>query len=227
MKPALATTLFAPFELKAQDDTARTFEGIAAAYTQDAGGDVIHPGAFKRTLDHWRGSGRVVPLLDQHAASLNPAHSVVAHTLGKMIEATEEASGLRARFQVAKTKAGDDLLALLRDGMVEGLSIGYKAVNPQPREDGGRDLREVKLSEISVVTFGMNADALIDLSSVKSLLGKSDLSDEERAELLDLKAQIERALQPALPVGLAPEDPHRLDIESKVRGLMLHSLATP
>lgn len=186
MSHTTVARLFAPLEVKARDDAARTFEGLAAAYSLDHGGDVIHPGAFKRTLDHWKTSGRTLPLLDQHAMSLNPTHSVTQHTLGKLLDAEERDGGLWARFQVAKTRAGDDLLALLKDGMVEGLSIGYQPINPQRDDSGVRHLKEVRLHEVSVVTYGMNPDALIELSSVKSIteaLKAGTLSDDEKAEI--------------------------------------------
>lgn len=210
--------IFAPFEVKARNDDARTFEGIAAAYTEDLGGDVIHPGAFKRTLAEWKSAGRVLPLMDHHPMTLNPTFSVTQHTLGKLLDAEEREDGLWAKFQVSKTRAGDDLLALLRDGMVEGLSIGYKAVNPERDDMGRRHLREIRLDEISVVTYGMNPDALVNLSSVKSVLAGLDrehLSDEDRTELRRLASRIGNLLKTSAPgeepAGDDPQDDEKPD----------------
>lgn len=220
-----------PMEVKGRDDSERTFEGLSAAYSVDLGKDRIHPGAFKRTLDHWRQSGRVIPLLDQHAAMKNPVHSVTQHTLGKMLEAEERDTGLWTRFKVAATKAGDDLLALLRDGMVEGLSIGYDAVNPE-HAGGIRHLKEIKLGEVSVVTFGMNPDALIIPGSVKSLdeltalLREGTLTPEQKAELRALLSESDPPAE-GTPAGkgLAPDDPQRIAIEERLRAITLRSLA--
>jgi uncharacterized protein len=199
--------IFAPFELKAQDTGARTFEGRAAAFTLDTGGDVIHPGAFAKSLQDWATTGRVIPLLDNHPMIFQPqTHSVVRGTLGKMIEAAEGEDGLWAKFAVANTAAGNDLQTLLKDGMVEALSIGYKAVNPERDGNGVRHLREVKLQEISVVTWGMHPDTLIDMSSVKAALAEMDpqhLSDEDRRELRRLASRIGHLLRDAPPADAA------------------------
>ena len=55
-----------PFHVKrdALDEDSRTFEGLAATWDLDLGGDVIHRGAFKRTLEEWQKAGSVIPLLD-------------------------------------------------------------------------------------------------------------------------------------------------------------------
>ncbi|TVS11858.1 MAG: HK97 family phage prohead protease [Gammaproteobacteria bacterium] len=161
-------TIRVGFEAKAVSEEERTFEGLAAAYSLDLGGDVIQPGAFRRTIDHWKASGRVLPFLDQHSPSVNPSHSVTQHTLGRITDMEERDGGLWIRVKVARTQAGDDYMALLRDGMVEGLSIGYRAVNPEMDDEGVRHLKEVALMEVSAVTWGMNPDALVDLASVKS-----------------------------------------------------------
>ena len=113
---------FAPFEVKAADVETRTFAGLAATWDEDLGGDVIQKGAFTRTLDHWRAAGgrRVIPLVDNHAYKLksNPSFRDI---VGKLEDAREEDSGLWKRYAVARTQAGDDLLALAKDGMVTGL----------------------------------------------------------------------------------------------------------
>lgn len=222
MKTTARATL--PFELKAQDDDARTFEGLSAAWSLDSGGDVIHPGAFKRTLDHWRESGRLIPLLDQHSAMRNPTHSVTRHTLGKMVEAEERAEGLWSRFQVAKTRAGDDLQALLRDGMVTGLSIGYAAINPERGEGGVRHLRELKLGEVSVVTFGMNADALIDTDSVKSIDDVSEALKEGRLTVDQIRALLSESDPPeeGTPTKDGPAHyEHQAALSARIRMLNL------
>ena len=55
--------------------------------------------------------------------------------------------------------------ALLRRGVIRGLSIGYDTVK-SVMDGGVRKLTELKLWEISVVTFPMNPEAMV--TSVKS-----------------------------------------------------------
>jgi HK97 family phage prohead protease len=203
--------LIAPFEVKARSDSARTFEGLAAAFSLDLGGDVIHPGAFTKSLSTWKGGGQVIPLLDMHAPKLNPTHSVTRHTLGKLVDAEEVKEGLWSKFQVARTTAGQDLMALLEDGMVEALSVGFNPVGAKRDAKGIRHISDLVLGEISVVTFGMNTDALIDLESVKSMLvgmEPGSLSKAERAELRRLASRIGSLLRSAPPAqaAVAPKE---------------------
>jgi HK97 family phage prohead protease len=223
-----AKSLVRLFDVKALDEEARTFTGLAAAYSLDQGGDIILPGAFKRTLKDWRGAKkRIVPLLDAHD------RFSVRSVIGKMIEATEVDDGLEATFQVIEGNDGDEVFRRVKGGYVDGLSIGYEAVEiRQPSVDESRAgvwryLKEVKLLEVSVVPFPMNADARIDLDSVKALLAKGDLSDIDRQELTEVQDQISALLSKgsdATPATLATDDPARLAIEAKVRGLTLRSL---
>lgn len=200
---------FAPFTLKAQDDGARTFEGESSVFTLDETKDIIHPGSYKRTLDHWKASGRVIPLMDYHSYKLNPSHSVTQHTLGKMVDAEERGDALWTRFQIAKTRAGDDLQALLRDGMVEGLSVGFKPIVAGRDEKGVRHIRELQLLEVSVVTFGAHPDALVDLASVKALvdaLKDGSLTTEQEDEIRQLPDEQKSRLRALLETAPAQED---------------------
>ena len=159
------------FELKATDDATRTFSGLAAAYSQDLGGDVILPGAFKRTLADWRkAKAKLIPLMDSHS------RGSVRGIVGKMTEAAEVADGLEATFSVIEGPDGDEVYRRVKGGYVDALSIGYQAMEirtpteEEQRRGVWRFLKEVKLLEVSVVAFPMNPDARIDLSTVKSLL---------------------------------------------------------
>ncbi|MDB4952075.1 MAG: phage prohead protease, family [Gemmatimonadetes bacterium] len=223
-------------EIKAgtANEDARTFQGLASTWDEDLGGDVIHQGAFARTLSHWRTSGRVMPLIDLHR------YDSVRRVVGKMMAAEETNAGLLCTF--AMMEAGDpDADAAWRrvkGGYVTGLSIGYRAVKyeyVQP-PGGGYDIRhlnEVELREVSLVIWGMNPGAQIDTGSAKSLadaLRAGGLTDEEKAEiraLLDAPAPAPAPEPPAVdaPKGLAPEDPRRLALEAAVRALTIRSLA--
>lgn len=226
-KAAPTGRIVVPFEVKATDTSGRTFEGDSATTGRDLGGDIIHPGAFARTLDHWRASGgpegkgaRVINLLDQHAYKLSFAPSVVEHTLGRLIEAEErtvptdggeDETVLWSKFLVARTQRGDDLLSLIEDRHATRLSIGWKAVrfdfSTMTDEDGNtvrvRNIYELMLGEISVVMFAMNPQALIDVDSVKAVVEQyaaGELNDDDRSALKGLHDRIGTLLE-----GKAPE----------------------
>lgn len=203
MSKTKACSLLTPFQVKAFHEADRTFDGLAATWDLDLGGDVIERGAFKRTLDHWRKSKKVLPLLDSHNSYS------VRSVVGKLLEGEELKEGLSARFKVIDGPDGDEIFRRMIGGYVDGLSIGYSAIKvryPETEEEkaGGvwRYLEEVKLHEISVVLWPMNEGARIDTDSVKALLmaaRDSDLTDDERAELSALSDQIRALLQKAGP----------------------------
>lgn len=217
------TKALAPFEVKGTDDDARTFEGLASTWEQDLGGDIIHQGAFRRTLDHIQSSKRKLPLIDQHN------YGSVRSVVGGMVEAKETDEGLEATFALIDGPDGEEIYRRVKGGFVDGLSIGYEPVRWEMEERDGeqiRHLHEVKLHEISVVLWPMNEGARIE--SVKSLLARFDrdeITEDELAELTKMEREIGALLAKHTP-GLAPEDPRRLELEALTRDLTLRSLAT-
>lgn len=222
-----------PFEVKALDEEARTFRGIAAAWSLDLGDDVIEKGAFKRTLDHWRGSKakRPIYLLNGHNAW------DVQDVVGKMVDAEETDDGLDTGWQFVGQgdPAADAAYTRVKGGFITGLSIGYSPIQwDMEKRDGRmvRHLKEVKLHEVSLVVFPMNEDARINVASVKSLFSGTltdeakallrDLSDEQKAEL---RALLEAKSESDDAPALAPEALVQ-SIQTRVLRLKARQLAT-
>jgi len=232
------TAMSAPFEIKAIDEGARTFKGLSATWDEDLGGDIIYPGAFARTIDHFKTSGRVIPLMDGHPEGEGLAGQRVGRVLGKVLQANETKSGVETLFQmVPDDAAADAALRRVKGGFVTGLSICYKAVNPT-REKGKRHIRELKWFSTGMVLTGMNPNSQADPMSVKALVDElrdGTITEETKALLIALPDELKSALRALLdapadesapPPGLAPEDPKRLQLESLFRDLTLRRLAT-
>src|SRR5947199_5790172 len=120
------------------------FEGYASLFgVPDNAGDVVAPGAFARSLSR-RGTQRI-RMLYQHFAH---------EPIGVWEDIREDARGLYVRGRLTTDiERGRDVLALLNDGALNGLSIGFKT--QRARRDpaiGTRVLMEVELWEVSVVT---------------------------------------------------------------------------
>jgi HK97 family phage prohead protease len=130
-----------------------TVEGYASLFGEiDQARDMVMPGAFERSLS-LRGVRRV-PMLFQH----DPAEPV-----GVWLELREDARGLYARGRlIPEVARGRELLALLRAGTADGLSIGFRTVkgrrDPKTRI---RKLDVIDLWEISIVTFPLLAEARV------------------------------------------------------------------
>ncbi|MDQ0303778.1 HK97 family phage prohead protease [Ancylobacter polymorphus] len=133
------------------------FEGYAAVFGRvDLGRDLILPGAFSRSLAE-RGAGGV-RLLFQH----DPAEPI-----GSWLSLAEDSVGLYVKGQLTLDVArAREVLALMRAGAIDGLSIGFRTVegrtDPRTRV---RRLSRIDLWEVSIVTFPMQPDARI--ASVK------------------------------------------------------------
>src|SRR5438876_4280226 len=148
--PENSAQLFRP-RTRIEDDG--TVEGYASLFGEiDAARDMVMPGAFARTLKS-RGVRRI-PMLFQH----DPAEPV-----GVWFELTEDFRGLRARGKlIPEVARARELLALVRSGAVDGLSIGFRTVkgrvDPASRV---RKIIELDLWEISIVTFPLLAGARV------------------------------------------------------------------
>jgi HK97 family phage prohead protease len=130
------------------------FEGYASLFgIADLGKDVVMPGAFAESLAA-RGT-RNIRLLWQH----DPAEPV-----GRWLSIAEDRRGLhvRGKLNLAVSRARD-IHALMRDGGVDGLSIGFRVERARAeRPTGLRRLEKLDLWEISIVTFPMLPGARVD-----------------------------------------------------------------
>ena len=139
------------FRAEEYEEETGIFSGYAAVYGNiDSGGDVIEPGAFTKTIaEGWER----VKILALHNDCWLP--------IGRPLELREDSNGLFIKAKVSDTSMGRDIKVLLKDGVLNELSIGYDPVVFDYDENGIRHLREVKLWEVSVVTWAMNQEAVI------------------------------------------------------------------
>ena len=133
------------------------FAGYAALFDiADEGGDTIRRGAFAASLAALKARGDPLPLLWQHN---------ISQTIGWIEQIDEDQRGLRV---IARLADGDGpRAALLREGAVRGLSFGYRARAAReialPSGRGGRELTEIDLFEVSLVTDPMHPHARVHL----------------------------------------------------------------
>lgn len=125
------------------------FAGYAALFDKrDAGRDVIRAGAFARSLAERTDP---VPLLWQHRPDLR---------IGWLDMVAEDARGLRV---VATIDNPDGAAGVaLKRGTVSGLSFGYRTRSSRNSQEG-RELLDLELFEISLVTHPMQHGARVHL----------------------------------------------------------------
>ncbi|HEX6956252.1 MAG TPA: HK97 family phage prohead protease [Agromyces sp.] len=145
-----------PFELKDYDESKDgrvRFTGYASVFgNEDSYGDVIHPGAFRKTIMEM---GTRIKVLWQH----DPYTPI-----GKPEVLREDGVGLYTEAVLSRTRDALDAGILIEDGVVDELSIGFTPMKWAVREGnraGGRDINELKLYEYSPVTWAANDLAAI------------------------------------------------------------------
>ena len=143
-----------PFAVKEADGEAGVFTGYASVFNNlDDGGDIVMPGAFKKTIAERFERIKVVWQHDWH----NP--------IGRPLEMLEDAHGLNVKAFISDTALGRDVRTLMRDGVINELSIGYDIVKDSwsAPESGVKAhlLHELRLYEFSPVTLAMNDQAII------------------------------------------------------------------
>lgn len=177
-----------PLDLKALNEDG-TFEGYASKWDiVDEAQDEVKRGAFTKAIQERGAKG--VKMFYEHN-SMEP--------IGVWTDLTEDATGLfaRGKLLIGALHKARETYALMKEGVLDGLSIGYQVV--QSTKDAGRGVRMLDildLREISAVVFPMLTDARI--TAVKSD-GKSDIktglamSEKEFERLLTRDAGFTRS----------------------------------
>jgi HK97 family phage prohead protease len=198
-----------PLKIKSIDDDNgdecddREFSGLASTYGEppDLGGDVVMKGAFTKSI---QSQGKGVPILWQHRTGSPIGVGKIADApTGLLLNGKLVMADPVARRAYAHMKAGS----------VRGLSIGYDPIKATPRDDGGRDLHEIRLHEVSVVTLPMNPKA--EVAGVKALLpmlaalSTDDLADDD--ELFNDLRSVDYCLKRLLPRERVDANVHQLE----------------
>ena len=147
----------------------------------DKAGDVVMPGAYAASLAALKAEGRRVKMLWQH----DPAQPI-----GIWDELREDGRGLFVKGRLLTDVArGREALALVASGAVDGLSIGYRTRRAVRDGQGRRNLLELELWEVSLVTFPMLPQARV--------AAKADAGAEEDAAAAAVLAMLSAACRDA------------------------------
>lgn len=71
--------------------------------------------------------------------------------IGRVTMLRNDAAGLYAEARIARTAAGDETLALLEDGALDSLSIGFREGQNRRLQDGTIERRTATMTELAVV----------------------------------------------------------------------------
>ncbi|MGI9439710.1 MAG: HK97 family phage prohead protease [Parvibaculales bacterium] len=138
----------------------RKISGYASLFSStDLGGDMIMAGAFRASLA--KQQPRDIKMLYQHD---------ITRPIGQWLNIRETEKGLWVEGQLTEhVQLADETLALIADGVLDGLSIGFRTIRAKASKGHiKRRLIEIQLVEISLVTFPMQPDARLKKSAASS-----------------------------------------------------------
>lgn len=151
----------------------------------DSYGETMKKGAFRSSLADWRKRKKPIPMLWQHMGS---------EPIGAWTEFKEDDVGLLLKGHlILDLPRAKEALALIRENVVTGLSIGYMELEADPwwdpnrKEGEAREVRKVDLRETSVVTFPALREAQLD--AIKARIARG-----ERPSLREFEGMIRREL---------------------------------
>ena len=140
------------------DGDGRTVFGIVAPYGQEVTitergrryREMFAPQCFAKSIET---RGHKIRLMGMHDTERS-------FPLGRATELREESDGLHAAFHVANTSAGNDALELVRSGLVDSFSVGFRPIKDVERR--GVCVRvEAALMEVSLVTRPAYSGAMV------------------------------------------------------------------
>lgn len=176
-----------PFDLKehGQDDGFFTYSGYASVYDYiDADRDRIRPGAFAKSLEAMKESGRQLPALWQHQHDM---------PIGVYKEITDTDKGLFVKAVLPRDDSfvSGRVMPQLRVKSVASMSVGF--ILQEWDYDGKDEIRNITmghLMEASLATFPANDGAVI--TEVKAVVPYQDLPLADRDVRWDSGAALRR-----------------------------------
>lgn len=121
--------------IRAVDSEARIVSGIAVPYNRAENGEIWEHGAATVVED----------------AKLFAYHE---EPIGRIIEHSQTEDGLAIRAYISKTRAGEDVYEMLKDGTLDTFSVGFDNAVSTRAEDGTTVIQSARIREVSVVPFG-------------------------------------------------------------------------
>lgn len=154
------------------EDGDRSFSGYGSTFGNvDRVGDIVEKGAFTKSLEQHQSGGTMPAML---------LHHDMHRPIGVWTKMEEDQYGLAVEGKLTKgVRDADEAYALLKDGALHSMSIGYRVLKEEyVKSTGINHLHEIALHELSLVTIPANAAAIV--GGVKNEDGTPDIRELER-----------------------------------------------
>ncbi len=201
----MSNRAYSLLEIKSVDDDARIIEGIATNIQPDRLGDVVEPRGAQFKLP--------LPLLWQHRRDEPIGHVTAARV-------TDEGIHIKAQIAKGVLPRIDEAWALIKAGLVRGLSIGFRPEEAEQIQGTfGMRFRSWEWLELSAVTIPAHAEASITL--IKQLDAQSSAETGEAVRHHTPGDTGTRAVpygQPKAPVMTKTYQEQIRDLEATIAG---------
>jgi uncharacterized protein len=141
--------------------------------------EIWRRGVFSQSIKRSLQVGRGWPLMYSHDRNMLP--------IGMVSAIHERSDGPWMTAKISRTSAGDDIVELIRDGAVPGVSVGGTAIKSRRTKDGQVERVEVAVREISMTPFPalIGADELVlrHQNEIKYIPGARDEAKDFLAAL--------------------------------------------
>jgi hypothetical protein len=166
----------------------RTISGLAVPYDTEAtvsGGQKVRFLAGSLPTD-----GKAPRLLEQHDAN---------RVIGIVTERTETEEGMTFSARISASRAGDDVLELVKDGALDSVSVGVDPIDAEFDDAGVLVIAKAKWRELSVVAEPAFEDArILQVAATSVALSSTNTEDNMNTEA---NTQVEvPAAAPTAPV---------------------------
>lgn len=167
-------------EVREYSEEERTLSGVAVPFNE-----IISVSGIKERFE--RGSIDSVDGVKLFYAHKEP--------IGKIVEGREDDTGYFIKAQISKTPRGDEVLTLLRDGVLNKLSVGFVPTEDRTEEDVIVRTK-VNLKEVSVVAFpaysGASVTSVREMADEPNTIKEKTMSNEEsRSEMAEVTEAID------------------------------------
>jgi HK97 family phage prohead protease len=166
--------------------------GEVADHTHEGIRETFAPGAFAGS-----DPARVTIESQEHRRDL----------VGRGVALEERADGAYLTARIAKTHAGDDLLTLIREGVLSAASVVFRPISSRRRSDGVIERTLAELARVAILDRGADPSAAV--VSVRNEPDQPTPAEDKEAVVEDVQPVETPAPEsaPIAPEQAAPETP--------------------